>query len=164
MSKLADALAACARSQQPTPATAASPLRLQCTLAPPAPPGEIERAWPERPLPADIVEAWSICRQARLFEDADYGQWGLHLLTPDASAKRTEHELAQRPNDYNSDDIVIAEFLGDQDLLVFDHDGSVLVALPLDPRNDWFRPTPSLGDFLERYVSSTGAKYWEPRA
>jgi len=163
MSTLTDALGACARWQQPARPSAQAPLRLRCTLDEPATSAEVERFWADRQLPSGLLEAWSVCREARLFEDADYGQWGLHLLAPSASATRTEEELAQRPEDYSAVDIVIAEFLGDQDLLVLDKQAGVLVALPLDQRSDWYRPASSMAEFFARYVAAGGDKYWEAR-
>jgi len=56
---------------------------------------------------------------------------------------------------------VIGEFLGDQELLILDRDGRVMVALPLDLRQDWFRPAASLSDFLQRLLTTNGAKFWQ---
>jgi hypothetical protein len=116
---------------------------------------EIEQAWPGRRLPGQLIDAWTTARQARLFEDVDYGQWGLVLLSPAASAERTGKELRSRPKDYQPDDLVIGEFLGDQELLVLaggaDRGDKVLIALPLDDRADWIVAAEDLGQFLEAY-------------
>jgi hypothetical protein len=40
-------------------------------------------------VPAELGEAWATSRQSRLFEDVDYGQWGLVLSSPAAAAQRT---------------------------------------------------------------------------
>jgi hypothetical protein len=66
-----------------------NPFKLGCSLSGPATDEEIRSAWPTVPLPAELVEAWSVSRESRLFEDVDYGQWGLVLLSPAASAERT---------------------------------------------------------------------------
>jgi hypothetical protein len=95
--------------------------------------------------------------------DADYGQWGLRILSPDQSVERTRRELSERKDAFRSGDVVLGEFFGDQDLLVVDKEGRVLVALPLDPRADWFQPAPTLTEFFDRYVSTDGAKYWEQK-
>jgi hypothetical protein len=95
-----------------------SPFKLSCSLSKPATPEEICSAWPSMSLPAELVDAWSVSREARLFEDVDYGQWGLVLLSPAASARRTAEQRAQRPTAYRADDVVIGEFLGDLELLV----------------------------------------------
>jgi len=42
-------------------------------------------------------------------------------------------------------------------------EGSVRVALPLDPRPNWFAVAEDLGEFLCRYREARGAKYWERR-
>jgi hypothetical protein len=142
-----------------------NPFRLACALSTPATPGEIQSAWPGRPLPAELVEAWSISRETRLFEDIDYGQWGLVLLSPTASARRTAEQRTNRPSDYSTDDIVIGEFLGDLELLVMapsqTGDQRILIALPLDDRPDWYSAASSFTQFLNRYRESHGGKYWE---
>ena len=65
------------------------------------------------------------------------------------------------------DDIVLGEFLGDQELLVLAPSETgrrrVLIALPLDSRADWLGAAPDVGEFLGRYFDSAGDKYWERR-
>jgi hypothetical protein len=106
-----------------------------------------------------------VCREARLFEDVDYSQWGLVLLTPSTSAARTAQEREARPAELRSDDIVLGEFLGDQELLILAPSEMgrrrVLIALPLDSRADWFGAGSDLGSFLARYFENAGEKYWE---
>jgi hypothetical protein len=134
----------------------------------PATDEEISSAWSAAPLPAELVEAWSFSRESRLFEDVDYGQWGLVLLSPAAAAERTAGQRAQRPGAYRPDDVVIGEFLGDLELLVMAPsevgDRRILVALPLDDRQDWYPAASSLAQFLEKYLGSYGSKYWESSA
>lgn len=114
----------------------------------------------------ELKDVWSTCRQARLFEDIDYGQWGLVLLDPASSAARSARERITRPDDFKEDDVVFAEFLGDQELLVFapSEPGPrrVMVTLPLDPRSDWLAAAPSMSEFFEAYLLSGGGKFWEP--
>jgi hypothetical protein len=112
------------RSRQ-VPASAVSPegststpFKLVSTLSERAVADEVEQAWGGRDLPSDAVDPWAACREARLFEDVDYGQWGLALLAPSASAARTAQEREARPSEFGPDDIVLGEFLGDQELLV----------------------------------------------
>ncbi|HEX9033962.1 MAG TPA: hypothetical protein VF834_19145 [Streptosporangiaceae bacterium] len=116
-------------------------------------------------MPDDLAGAWLVSRESRLFEDIDYGQWGLVLLSPVATAERTTRERAARPGAYRSDDVVAGEFLGDLDLLVIApseaRDRRVLIALPLDDRDDWYPAAPDLARFLERYLDSRGRKFWE---
>ena len=101
-----------------------------------------------------------------LFEDVEYGQWGLVVLSPRESAERTMSEREARAGDFRDGDIVIAEFLGDQELLIRsapeEPESGVLVALPLDPRADWYPVAQDLADFFDRYLESGGQKYWEP--
>ena len=78
------------------------------------------------------------------FRGCRLGQWGLMLLPPANAAKRTAGERVLRPNAYRAGDIIIGEFLGDQELLVFApsevNRGQVLIALPMDDRPDWPLP------------------------
>jgi hypothetical protein len=160
MSTVRAALAKCADWVQPR-VVEGNPFRLTCRLEPAASTTEIGEAWSNRTLPSDLRELWTTSREAELFVDADYGQWGLNLFSPTASAARSAKEREERPVDIGSGDIVVGQFLGDQDLLVVDDTGAVLVALPLDARADWYRPARNLAEFLDRYVAANGAKFWE---
>ncbi len=144
-----------------------NPFRLACRLDPPASAEEVQTAWQDREVPIELSELWLTCRQARLFEDVDYGQWGLSLLPPATSAERTAFERQQRPDDVRPDDIVVGEFLGDQELLLLspseEDSRRVLVALPLDGRDDWYPAAGGLAEFLQQYLAHVGAKYWEQR-
>lgn len=160
MSTVQTALAKCADWGEPR-AVEGNPFRLTCRLGPGGSTEEIAEAWPTQTLPGELRELWTTSREAELFVDADYGQWGLSLLSPAASAARSEKERRERPADFGPGDIVAGQFLGDQDLLVVDDAGAVLVALPLDARADWYRPSPNLAEFLDQYIAASGAKYWE---
>jgi hypothetical protein len=124
---------------------------------------EVRAAWSEGASDAELL--WFECRQARLFEDSDYGQWGLALLDPQASALRTKVEKAARPTVFREGDVIIGEFLGDQELLVIAPSEvggrRILVALPLDDRCDWFGAASDLGEFLDDYFEAQGNKFWE---
>jgi hypothetical protein len=138
-----------------------SPFRLASKLEPPAPLDEISAAWPAHALLPELEALWLSSRQGWLFQDIDYGQWGLHILDPAAAAARTNAERAMRPDDFEATDAVVGEFLGDTDLLILESSGNVLVALPLYPRTDWPRVASTLSDFLTRYFGAVGRKYWE---
>lgn len=167
MSSVAAALDAFRDQPAPLEVTPSNPFKLSSVLDQPATIAEIERAWPGRPLPSQLVEAWTTTRHARLFSDVEYGQWGLVLLSPASSAARTKRELRERPDQYQPTDLIVGEFLGDQELLVL-AEGSggatqVLIALPLDDRADWDIAAEDLGQFLEFYFEHGGNKYWEQR-
>jgi hypothetical protein len=131
---------------------AAISLRLASTLSDPSSASEIAAAWEGTVLPLDLIELWSVCRDARLFRDVDFGQWGLALLDPASSAARTAKERAARPTDFRTDDVVVGTFLGDQELLILApgelDTRRVLIALPLDNREDWFGVAHTLAEFL----------------
>jgi hypothetical protein len=160
MGSIGDALAGCTDWSEPR-LIGSNPFRLSCRLAPAATQEEIAEAWGSADLPAEVSELWLTCREAELCVDADYRQWGLKLLSPRESAARSELERSERPDDLGPGDIVLGEFLGDQELLVVDPDGRPLVALPLDNRDEWYRPGADLSEFLRRYVAAAGEKYWE---
>lgn len=117
--------------------------------------------------PNDLREFWDIAQSAVLFEDQEYGQWGLKLLDPQMALDVTVRCRSQRQRDFIEGDLIIGEFLGDSDVLVIRCDptasdfGTVLVALPLDPRSDWDRVAESFGEFLECYTKAGGRKFWE---
>lgn len=149
--------------QSPTRDHPGNPFRLVSSVAPPAEHREVESAW--RALPADLEDFWAACRSARLFEDAGFGQWGLVLLDPQTSKRRTIKERTSRPDEFRADNVVIGAFLGDQELLVMAPSESgprrILIVLPLDPRDAWFGAASGLARFLDAYFDAGGAKYWE---
>lgn len=149
-------------SQQPN---SDNPFKLACRIDSGASAEEIALAWPREEVPKDLSDLWAAAREAWLFEDVEYGQWGLHLLNAQACADRTTAERTERPDDFASDDIVIGEFLGDSELLVCapseDVDHRYLIALPLDPRNDLSAAGSSVSEVLDHYLASEGEKYWE---
>ena len=94
-------------------------------------------------LPLAITNLWNQTSELRLFEDVTYGQWGLILWSSDRVITEQEKRIAQRKEDFRPGDLIIGEFLGDADLLVLRCDttasdfGNVLIALPLDSREEW---------------------------
>lgn len=138
-----------------------NPFKLSCRVDPGASADEIASASESE----DLRELWSTSRESWLFEDAEYGQWGLHLLRPAESAARTSAERAQRSDDLRPDDVVLGEFLGDAELLVYAPSEvggrRYLIALPLDPREDWYAAGASAVEVLERLRDANGDKYWE---
>jgi hypothetical protein len=116
--------------------------------------------------PPELREFWSEVATARLFEDKEYGQWGLEILDPIKSVEATERFQRERQRESVYGDLVVGQFLGDSDVLIVRCDpnctdfGNALIALPLDPRVDWDVVGISFGAFLERYVTSGGEKFW----
>ncbi|MBN9388290.1 MAG: SMI1/KNR4 family protein [Chloroflexi bacterium] len=120
-------------------------------------------------LPPDLTRLWNRTAGLVLFQDITYGQWGLVLWTPDQVLIRHKEKLALHSEEFRPGDLIIGEFLGDTDLLVIRADpnatdfGSILIALPIDKRPDWYNPARSLNDFLEKFLESKGEKFWEPQ-
>jgi hypothetical protein len=118
-------------------------------------------------LPPELQAFWARVRSARLFEDVDYGQWGLVFLSPADAERETKTFQASRRRDSRDGDLVVGRFLGDQDLMIVRSDpaardfGQILIALPLDKRSDWYTPARSLGAFLRAFFQAEGAKFWE---
>lgn len=60
---------------------------------------------------------------------------------------------------------MLGEFLGDAELLVYapSEEGGrrYLIALPLDPRNDWYPAGASVAEVLEQLLNTGGEKHWE---
>jgi hypothetical protein len=141
-----------------------SPFRLRCELSDRASPDLITDAWPD-PIPQALTEFWLLHASARLFEDVDFGQWGLHVYSPVAAASATDVARRARPFDHEAGYIVIGEFLGDLEYLVLETEGSrtvsVRVALPLDERATWYTAAIDFPDFLLRYALAEGDKFWE---
>lgn len=118
-------------------------------------------------LPEAIAELWQHAESARLFEDRQYGQWGLLLFSEDTARQRTREARAARAKDFTDSDLVVGEFLGDSEVLVVRGDpgaddfGHVLIALPLDPRRDWYEAADDFEEFLQAYERAEGSKFWE---
>jgi hypothetical protein len=116
-------------------------------------------------LPEDLHKWWALVKSARLFEDTNYGQWGLEVLSPDVSLQVTNECLIQRKKDFFCTDIVIGKFLGDSELVMVSCGsmdfGAIYIVEPIYGREDWSIAAHSLGEFLELYIAAEGDKYWE---
>jgi hypothetical protein len=103
MSAIAEALAGYRREPSPPEGVSSNPFKLMSAVQAPAAVEEVEAAWRGHELPSDAVDLWAACREGRLFEDVDHGQWGLALLAPSASAARTAQERGARPLEFSLD-------------------------------------------------------------
>jgi len=164
MTAVADALEQFRRQPSPPEGAPNNPFKLVSTFDEPIA-GQVEAAWESRELPVDALDLWAGCGEAQLFKDVEYGQWGLVLLSPPASATRTKQERNDRPSELRPDDVVLGEFIGDSELLLIapseTDERRILIALPIYHRADWFGAAPDLGSFLTKYFDSTADKYWE---
>lgn len=157
----------------PSPATHRGelcPFKLQCSFDnTPVSEGEASNLCEELEieLPPELARFWIRHRSATLFEDVDYGQWGLEVLTPQDALTASRSFSEDRKRDVSRGDLVIGRFLGDSDLLLIRCDpsaedfGSVVVALPLDDRSDWPHIAKNFGVFLDEYERKEGDKHWE---
>jgi len=115
-------------------------------------------------VPDEVKDFWAIASTAKLFEDVDYGQWGLEILSPEESASHTESDRGYYPP-FRQDELIIGKFLGDSDILIVscgeDEFGTIRIGLPLDDYPDWPVVGKSFKEFLEEYVKLEGDKFWE---
>lgn len=118
-------------------------------------------------LPTSLKYIWGKTSGLRLFEDITYGQWGLILWSPEYAMDQQEQQIRTRPDDFYRGDLIIGEFLGDSDLIVLRSDstepdfGKVMIALPLDKREEWYVASETLEDFLTTFIECGGKKFWE---
>lgn len=116
-------------------------------------------------LPLSLEEWWSKIEKAVLFEDVDYGQWGLRLLNEKESLEQTAQYKLKNQDDFLETDIVIGSFLGDLDLLIISLNeldfGQIIISTPIDSRKDWYFLKIDFSNFLEQYLDNEGDKFWE---
>jgi hypothetical protein len=122
-------------------------------------------------LPDEIKVLWSKGSEFHLNSDVIYGQWGCILWSPAEIAARHESAIGwRRPDDFRSGDLIIGEFRGDSDLVVLRCDpssqdfGSIVIALPIDPRDEWPCVASSVTEFIEIFLSNSEKKFWEAGA
>lgn len=119
-------------------------------------------------IPQDLIDFWAITTEAILFKDAEYGQWGLKMLSPNHALHETQVHQLGRPREYRRDDFVIGTFYSDTDLVVIRCDenapdfGSIMISTCSDKRKNWVSPAATLKEFLALYYKAMGEKYWEP--
>lgn len=150
--------------RQATHAGRTSPFLLQCGFSSPAVIDKIGRV---PSAPKALGEFWREAEQADLFKDVQYGQWGIRILSPDEALHATEEYQGERARDALAGDLVIGTFYGDSDLVVLRCDpacsdyGTVVIALPIDPRSDWSTAGDDFAIFLAKLTEEQGAKFWE---
>jgi hypothetical protein len=117
--------------------------------------------------PKELLDFWKEAREADLFVDSKYGQWGLRLWSPARSVGRTQELRSASSTRLVNGDLIIGEFLGDSDLLLVRCDpgaqdfGRILIVLPLDRRADWPTAAANFADFLKTYANESGDKFWD---
>ncbi len=100
---------------------------------------------------------------ARLLAEETYGASGLEILSPANSATSTREWFSER-EDMREGDVLVGRFLGDADRLVFGPSESgrrrLLVADPIDYRDNWYGTARTIAGFLIRYHESCGDAFW----
>lgn len=80
---------------------------------------------------------------------------------------KTKQWKALYPDDFIFGDVVIGEFLVDDQFMVIRCDrkksdwGHVMIGLPLDTRDDWPDVALSISNFMEKILLSPGIAFWE---
>ena len=114
-----------------------------------------------------MAEFYQLSNGAYLFQDAKYGQWGLHLLNFHLIQRITADFFEDRYEDALTGDHIIGEFLGDGEKLLVRLDsniadfGTIIIVCPISPRKEWRIIETSFYDFIINYFQKKGAKYWE---
>ncbi len=130
---------------------------------------EAKKTVPAKDLPSDLAEFWNSFFSVTLFQDVNFGQWGLRLLDYEKSNQRTREFNRDRSRDAGRGDRIIGEFIGDLEQLLIrcdrsdDDFGHILVALPASPRHEFYKVADNFSSFLEEYRLHEGQKYWEPQ-
>jgi hypothetical protein len=70
---IAQALGRFRREPTPPEGRTRNPFKLMSTVGEPASADEVRGGWGPSELPTDVLELWTSSREARLFEDIEYG-------------------------------------------------------------------------------------------
>jgi hypothetical protein len=139
--------------------------RLSHEFEPPRP-DELEALASRYDLPPDVMALWTAVGSGRLFEDGQFGQWGLSILTPAAAESEMATLRRTRPDDVLQGDLTVANLIGDAQAVVVRCDrlaadfGEVLVALPMDARRWWPLVGETLAAFISQFVAVGGEQFW----
>ena len=91
----------------------------------------------------EINDFYHLSNGAYLFQDATYGQWGLHLLDLHLIERITAEFFEDRYDDALTGDRIIGEFLGDGEKLLVRLDphiedfGTIIIVCPISKREEW---------------------------
>lgn len=118
-------------------------------------------------LPESLLDYYQLADESTLFEDQEYGQWGLRIFDINDSLNNTKVFKQERSRDFKDGDLIVGEFIGDSDLLLVrcdescDDFGNVIAVNAIDARNEWSLISSSFDQFFLDYYESQGDKYWE---
>lgn len=120
-------------------------------------------------IPEQILECWGLCSSITLLRDKRRNLRGLRTHPPDERIIEVNRYILKdviQPEDYLTGDLILAEFGGEQDQLIVrcdpsaDDFGELLIAMPIDSREDWFHMGNSLVRFLKDFIEHNGYTYW----
>ncbi|MCU0339771.1 MAG: hypothetical protein MUE30_07790, partial [Spirosomaceae bacterium] len=100
------------------------------------------------------------------FKDIEFEQWGMRIYSFDELEIMNQYVRTWKEN-LLEEDLVVGEFLGDLDLVIIsknsNYSNKVIIAIPIYSRDDWFFLDMNFMEFIERYISSSGEKFWETK-
>ena len=118
----------------------------------------------ETNIPSELAEFYYEADGGTFFKDVDFEQWGMKIYPFDELEPMNEYTRTWKENLLSSD-MIIAEFLGDLDLLIISCDetdyGQVIVAISIYERKNWYFLKMNFIDFLEKYIENEGNKFWQ---
>ena len=119
-------------------------------------------------IPDELVWFWQVSSSLRIFIDlGEDGQVGLVTYPPDPTLVERNHYFKSLYREgFRPGDLILGEFFYESDLLVIrcnlvgEDYGHVLIALPIDSRENWPLAGSSLASFLRRYLDEGGREFW----
>lgn len=119
-------------------------------MDPPLGRAEVERIWSGRTLPDQLSGLWSTVA-SRIYLLYSEGSTGLIIHDPRTSFAKTK-ELSDEywidDDCYHEDDIIVGEFQGGDERLVYSPEDGWLIYSAIEERDSWLR----LGESLDRFL------------
>jgi hypothetical protein len=143
------------------------PFKLRCTFEESISEIQITNILKEIEVPPELTDFWLTCNSSRLFEDSQYGQWGLSIFSAEKAIQKTGEYKSERTQDARNGDLIIGSFIGDSDMLLVRCDsentdyGNITIVNAIDSRNDWDLVAENFNEFFNKYADYYGDKYWE---
>jgi hypothetical protein len=155
------------RSAPPTSIAEPLPTRYVCSVAEPVPWNRLRLETELKvTVPQELVDIWNTAASLRLFQDVDYGQWGLVVMSAEQALQRTKLFAQNYPKHVQRGDLIVGEFLGDSDLVLLRSDpavqdyGKIIVVQPIYGRGEWPVVAESINAFLKAFLDAQGATFW----
>lgn len=112
---------------------------------------------PNFSYPLELIQLWEQIGNSKFFYDFQDHHWGLDIFDSTSSINLTIFEKHERIEDYFDGDLLIGEFIADNEYLLIRCDkskpdfGNILITNPVYKRDDWFEIENSLESFIKKY-------------